>query len=213
MESYILYILLAITTILIPLIIYKAIKKGDVSLFGAAISRTLLAFSISGYLITGSLDLYLWIFISLIIMLLTDLMLNVLYIWTRKYNLEIENRKMAQALASIENKYWFITEHSPAGIFIMDRNGMLEYVNKTFAGTLGYLPSELINTELKNYVKEISHTNIVSMINNCQDCKDMYFTLKLIKRSGSILNAKVTAIGVKNGEWKVIGTVIITDGE
>ncbi len=70
-------------------------------------------------------------------------------------HLDITERKMIEKqLADNERKYRYIVEKSTAGMFILDENGLIKYLNEQMAQIVGYTKDEMLRKHIENFVDE-----------------------------------------------------------
>lgn len=206
-------VILVITLLTIPVVIYKANKKQDISLLGSVITRAFLALTIVYYLFNTSQVGALLIHLGLISVLISELVLNSLYVFLRKYTLELQYKQSLLKINSLESKFKFIVDHSPSGIFILSPAGKFDYVNKYIENLFGYSIEEFRELTYKEVTKERHWNSVQRLIDHCVEGKsdELSANIKVILKSGEIRTAKITASAIKNGSWKVIGSFILLD--
>jgi len=69
------------------------------------------------------------------------------------YNAEdISRRKKDDALRESESKYRTLIENMNEGVMLVDREGIIQFVNQRMAQMLGYLPSEVVGKSANSFV-------------------------------------------------------------
>ncbi len=126
---------------------------------------------------------------------------------------DITKRKEAEEkLLESEEKYRNIVETANEGIYIIDDEGIITYVNKKMTDMLGYNPEEGIGRSIWDFISE-EDKNIVkqNMEKRRQGINESY-ELKLICKDGSFLWALVNAKSLFDKDGKFMGTMsMLTD--
>jgi PAS domain-containing protein len=65
-----------------------------------------------------------------------------------------ERMKMEMALADKERRYRYIVEKATAGIFILDKNGIIKYLNGHFAQILDFTKNEMLEAHISSFLDE-----------------------------------------------------------
>lgn len=65
-----------------------------------------------------------------------------------------ERKKMEKKLADSERQYKYIVEKSAAGIFILDKNGIIQYLNEQMSDLLEFSKNEIMEKHIKNFITE-----------------------------------------------------------
>jgi PAS domain S-box-containing protein len=65
-----------------------------------------------------------------------------------------ERKKMEKKLSDSERHYRYIVEKSSAGMFLLDKKGIIRYLNEQMAHLLKYSKNEMIGRHIKNFVEE-----------------------------------------------------------
>ena len=65
-----------------------------------------------------------------------------------------ERKKMEKKLADSERQYKYIVEKSAAGIFILDKNGIIQYLNGEMSDLLQFSKNEMLEKHIKNFITE-----------------------------------------------------------
>lgn len=63
-----------------------------------------------------------------------------------------ERKKMEKKIADSERQYKYIVEKSSAGIFILDKNGIIQYLNEQMADLLQFSKSEMLGKHIKDFI-------------------------------------------------------------
>jgi PAS domain S-box-containing protein len=65
-----------------------------------------------------------------------------------------ERKKVEKELANSERRYRYIVEEATAGMFILDKNGIIKYLNEHMAQMLDYTKNEMLERQIKNFIDE-----------------------------------------------------------
>jgi PAS domain S-box-containing protein len=65
-----------------------------------------------------------------------------------------ERKEIEKELADSERRYRYIVEKATAGMFILDKNGIIKYLNEQMAQMLDYTKNEMLERQIKNFIDE-----------------------------------------------------------
>ncbi len=65
-----------------------------------------------------------------------------------------ERKEIEKELADSERRYRYIVEKATAGMFILDKNGIIKYLNEHMAQMLDYTKNEMLERHIKSFVDE-----------------------------------------------------------
>ncbi|BDZ69561.1 PAS domain-containing protein [Methanobacterium petrolearium] len=65
-----------------------------------------------------------------------------------------ERKKMEKKLVDSERQYKYIVEKSAAGIFILDKKGIIQYLNEQMSDLLRFSKNEILEKHIKNFITE-----------------------------------------------------------
>lgn len=65
-----------------------------------------------------------------------------------------QRKKMEKKLSDSERHYRYIVEKSSAGMFLLDKKGIIRYLNEQMAHLLNYSKNEMIGRHIRNFVEE-----------------------------------------------------------
>lgn len=106
-----------------------------------------------------------------------------------------------QALRESEEKYRFITRNAKDVILVVDENGLITYTNDAIQKILGYMPGEIISSNLNELIEPEHKKRIIRFLNEVLDQNKSRSEFKFISKSESHpwleLNGK--CIKVKEG--------------
>ncbi|GAX90100.1 glycolate oxidase [Effusibacillus lacus] len=121
----------------------------------------------------------------------------------------------SKALRDSELKYRSLVEHALIGVYIVEKKGILNYVNPRFAQIFGTSQEELIGTSIWNLVHPEDLNLVTTSLQKrlAGEVKSQRYSFRGITRDNKIIDVEVHGtIICLNGESAIIGTLIdITD--
>lgn len=121
-----------------------------------------------------------------------------------------ERKKMEKELADSERRYRYIVEKATAGMFILDKNGIIKYLNEHMAQILDYTKNEMLERHIKNFVGEDE--------NFCRPRKpfeiqiERYNWFKFLEKEGNTFWSNLTVSPVFNSKNEYTGCLgIVSD--
>ncbi|MCL4297085.1 MAG: PAS domain S-box protein [Anaerolineae bacterium] len=123
---------------------------------------------------------------------------------------DITARKQAEeALRESEERSAAIVRQAADGVVIVQANE-LKFLNQAMADMLGYLPDEMINTSLINYIAPESRSLVAARIKARLAGEDVpaIYEAKLLRKDGTIIDAELSAGVIKyRGEDADLGLI------
>ena len=121
-----------------------------------------------------------------------------------------ERKKMEKELADSERKYRHIVEKATAGMFILDKNGMIKYLNEYMAQMLDYSKSEMLDRHIKSFADEEQDFFRPRKPSEIQMERYNYF--KFLAKEGKIFWTDLTVSPIFNSKKEYTGLLgIVTD--
>ena len=121
-----------------------------------------------------------------------------------------ERKKIEKELADSERRYRYIVEKATAGIFILDKNGVIKYLNEHMAYTLDYSRNEMLETDIKNFVDEIENFYRPKRLSENQI--ERYNWFKFLRKHGDVFWSNLTVSPIFNSKKEYTGCLgIVTD--
>lgn len=121
-----------------------------------------------------------------------------------------ERKKIEKELADSERRYKYIVEKATAGMFILDENGIIKYLNEHMAIMLDYSKSEMFERHIKNFV----HDEHVFFRNRklFEMQIEKYDGFKLLDKKGKIFWSNLTISPIFNSKKEYTGLLgVATD--
>ncbi|HSO25213.1 MAG TPA: PAS domain S-box protein [Methanobacteriaceae archaeon] len=130
----------------------------------------------------------------------------------RSIKYAIERKQLECKLKDSEEKYRIMVEKTKSGLFLIDINNKLSYVNKHMADMLGYGPKEMIGKPVNLFMDPSSLKNFKKRINKSEKNKNHLSEIKFIHKNGSYIWAITTTGAIHDYFGKYRGSVsIMTD--
>jgi PAS domain S-box-containing protein len=129
----------------------------------------------------------------------------------RSIKYAIERKRLECKLKESEEKYRFMVEKTKSGMFLIDPNYRLNYVNKQMADILGYEPKEMIGKNLNQFMDIESLKKFKKRIKSEKN-SNYISEIKFVNKKGSYIWAITTTGNINDyfGEYR--GSIsIMTD--
>ena len=121
-----------------------------------------------------------------------------------------ERKKFEKRLEDSEKRYKYIVEKATAGMFILDDQGMIKYLNEHMAQMLHYSKDEMLDMEIKNFVDEGAEFYRYRQPFEVQ--VERYNWFKILDRDGNVYWSNLTISPIFNNEKEYVGCLgIVTD--
>jgi PAS domain S-box-containing protein len=108
-----------------------------------------------------------------------------------------------------ERHYRELITHLPEGVGITDLDETLIFVNREFAGMLGYEPNEIIGKNLRNLLVEGELNTVQAETVKRRVGVSSGYNLRMIRRDGGKIIVKVSAVPRRDEHDSVIGTMAV----
>ncbi len=100
-------------------------------------------------------------------------------------------KKMQEQLAIREKYYKALFDLSPSGILVMDANGTILDINKSFCKHNGYTPEELRNKNISLLVEKENQKDIAIHIEQIMNGETLHIEVTNISKDGSLRNLEL----------------------
>lgn len=211
MELRIMFIVILVA--LTALLIYKGKVRRDFGILGPVAPRILLIIILLFDLFGGNTGM-LYFHAGIILIFFTDLVSSIFVIRSKRFFYETYNSELIELLQNLKLKYDFIISNVPVGIFVINRLGRFEFINKTMSSITGYTEDELLKMSVfditfsRDYL--FFEKNIKERIDGIFPEKT--YTTNLLTKDGEKVSVKVCEKKTVNGHDTITGSVHILGG-
>lgn len=120
----------------------------------------------------------------------------------------IERKNIERKLRESEEKYRLMVEKMQSGIFLMNSQNKLTYINLSFAKMLGYKISDMVKKDLSYFID----ANGIRLFNEYLKKSGHTYELKLKRKDGSSIYALVSSNPLYKADGSYLGAIsILTD--
>lgn len=124
----------------------------------------------------------------------------------------IERKRIEDRLKKSEEKYRIIVEKTQSGLFLINSNNRLNYVNQKMAEMLGYKTEEMINRIIFDFMDKEGIKTFSERLKNLNEGTNNVYELKFISSNGSAVWALISTNSIFNSNGKYLGAVsVMTD--
>lgn len=209
MELYLSLILAGLSFITGILMVIRVIQKRDYTIVAGILSRALFIITTMIFVSHGELD-HNAIGWAMSGVFLSDIVISLGYILSKKYRMIIENARLQKILEDIKYKYKILLETMPIGVYVLDDSGKIEFVNKYLLNLFGYELSEVLYRPIVNFVadcdKELVSKSIKQRLSK-EVISDAY-CISLVRKDGSTVRVKIHSNLTINGHPTITGSII-----
>jgi len=121
----------------------------------------------------------------------------------------IERKKTERKLRESEERYRLIVEKTQSGVFLINSQNKLTYVNQSIAKMLGYTMSEMLNNDVANFTDKEGEKLINYHLNNTDKWTGQTYELKLINKQGTYLYVLVSTNPLFKPDGTYLGAISI----
>ena len=117
---------------------------------------------------------------------------------------------MEKKVRDSERQYRYIVEKSSAGMFLLDKNGIIKYLNEQMAHSLNYSKNEMLGRHIKSFVGE--KEEFYKSSDQSQTKIMGYNGFKFLDKKGNIFWTILTVSPIFNAKKEYTGLLgIVTD--
>jgi len=197
-----------ITTLSIIVLVYKGIARKDVGIIGPIAPRVFLVGTILYDTILGDTD-QTYFHVAIFLVIFFDLVSSLFITRSKRFFYEMYNSELISLLQNLKLKYDFIVTHAPIGIYVINRTGRFEFVNKEFCRITEYTEEEL----LKMSAFDLSPRNMygrleAQILERIEDIVPSKKYITILKtKTGKDRKVEVNAKHTINGHDTITGSV------
>lgn len=121
-----------------------------------------------------------------------------------------ERKIIEKELADSERRYKYIVDKATTGIFILNKNGIIKYLNVHMAYILGYTVNEMLERDIKNFIDPVEDFYSPKRLSKNQI--ESYDWFKFLQKHGDIFWSNLTVSPIFNSKNEYTGCLgIVTD--
>lgn len=121
-----------------------------------------------------------------------------------------ERKKMEKELADSEGRYRYLVEKASAGMFILDKNGVITYLNDHMAHILNYTKDEMLGNHIKYFVDE--KDEFIRHRKPFEVQIERYNWFKFLNKTGNVFWTNLAVSPIFNSKKEYIGLLgIVSD--
>ncbi|MBI5681175.1 MAG: PAS domain S-box protein [Methanobacterium sp.] len=121
----------------------------------------------------------------------------------------IERKNIERKLRESEEKYRLIVEKAQSGVFLMNSNNKLTYVNQSIAKMLGYTVSEMLKKDISNFTDRRGEELINYYLNKTEKLTGQTYELKLLNKQGVFSHVLVSTNPLFKADGTYLGAISI----
>lgn len=126
--------------------------------------------------------------------------------------LQAAHDKAVKELRKSEEGYRIILETANSGVFLLDAENKIKYLNQHTIELLGYSVQEMLDVSLTQFVDTIGQKNIHKFMNQWKKGHNALNEFKFIRKDGSTFWTLLAASPILDNKGKYLGTIgVITD--
>ncbi len=119
-------------------------------------------------------------------------------------------KRMEKKLADSERRYRYLVEKATAGMFILDKNGIIKFLNEYMAQMLDYTKNEMLERHIKSFIDESKY--FYRFRNPLENKIERYDRFKFLNKEGNVFWSILTISPVFNSKKEFIGLLgVVTD--
>ena len=112
-----------------------------------------------------------------------------------------ERKEIEKELADSERRYRYIVEKATAGMFILDKNGIIKYLNEHMAQMLDYTKDEMLERHIKSFTDE--EEDFCRSRKPFEIQTERYNWFKFLDKEGNVFWSNLTVTPIFNSKKEV----------
>jgi two-component system, NarL family, sensor histidine kinase UhpB len=124
----------------------------------------------------------------------------------------IERKRIEKELRSSEEKYRLMVEKIQSGVFLIDSENKLKYVNESMAKMLGYTVHEMLNRQISHFIDRKGESKLKYHLDRLKKGSAQTYELELLNKTGNNLSVLISTSALFKGDGEYFGAIsIMTD--
>ena len=123
----------------------------------------------------------------------------------------IERKHIEKELRSSEEKYRLMVEKIQSGVFLINSENKLKYVNESMAKMLGYTVHEMLNRQISHFTDRKGESKLKYHLDRLKKGSAQTYELEFINKSGSNLSVLISTSALFKGDEYFGAISIMTD--
>jgi two-component system, NarL family, sensor histidine kinase UhpB len=131
---------------------------------------------------------------------------------TKSIKYSIERKGIEKKLRDSEEKYRLMVDKIQSGVFLLNSENKLKYVNESMAKMLDYTVSEMLNRRISNFTDREGESKLKYHLDKIKKGSAQTYELKFVKKKGSNLCVLISTSALFKGDGEYFGAIsIMTD--
>jgi len=124
----------------------------------------------------------------------------------------IERKSVEKKLRNSEEKYRLMVEKIQSGVFLINSENKLVYVNRSMAKMLGYKVQEMLNRQISHFTDRKGESKLKHHLDKLKKGPAQTYELDFINKRGSNLSVLISTSALFKGDGEYFGAIsIMTD--
>ena len=124
----------------------------------------------------------------------------------------IERKGIEKKLRDSEEKYRLMVDKIQSGVFLINPENKLKYVNESMAKMLGYTVQEMLNKQISNFTDRDGESKLKYHLSKLKKGSAQTYELEFIKKRGSNICVLLSTTALYKGDGEYFGALsIMTD--
>jgi len=124
----------------------------------------------------------------------------------------IERKGIEKRLRNSEEKYRLMVDKIQSGVFLINSDNKLKYVNESMAKMLGYNVKEMLNRQISHFTDREGESKLKYHLDKLKKGSAQTYELEFIKKKGSNICVLISTSALFKGDGEYFGAIsIMTD--